>query len=128
MQPTTISRHSSSRKAQLRKSSSIIRNSGSRSFVMTPFITKCAITSLLRAILTKFQNREELMGFGKHCVILDILQDALFDDAKSYGIKFSNYFNPISINLLALIFMMVHPLAAATIWSLTGIHSDRLNS
>jgi len=115
MQPATILGCSSSRKAQLRKSSSIIRNFGSHSFAMTPFITKCAITSLLRAILMKFQNWEKLTGFGEHCVVIDILQDVLFDDAKSYGIRFSNYFNPISTNLLALVFMMVCPLAAATI-------------
>ncbi len=115
MQPATISGHSSSRKAQLRKSSSIIRNFGSHSFAMMPFITKCAITSLLRAILMKFQNWEKLTGFGKHHVVIDILQDVPFDDTKSYGVRFSNYFNPISTNLLALVFTMVCPLAAATI-------------
>src|SRR5260370_34078313 len=115
MQPATISGHSSSRKAQLRKSSSIIRNFGSHSFAMTPFITKCAITSLLRAILMKFRNQEELTGFGEHRVVIDILQDALFDDAKSYGVRFSIYFKPITTNLLALVFTMVRPLAAATI-------------
>jgi len=40
---------------------------------------------------------------------------ALFDDAKSYGVRFSNYFNPIFTNLLALVFTMVCPLAAPTI-------------
>src|SRR5258708_34436059 len=96
MQPATISGHSSSRKAQLRKSSSIIRNFGSHSFAMTPFITKCAITSLLRAILMKFQNREELMGFGEHRVVIAIRQDGLFDETKSYSTRFTNYFDPIS--------------------------------
>ncbi len=76
----------------------------------------------------KFQNQGEVISFGEQHVIIDILQDVLFDNAKSYGIKFSNYFNPISTNLLALVFTMVWPLVAATIWSLTSIHSDRSSS
>ena len=71
------------------------------------FIIKCAIILLLRAILMKFQNQGEVISFGEQHVIIDILQDVLFDNAKSYGIKFSNYFNPISTNLLALVFTMV---------------------
>ena len=47
------------------------------------------------------------MGFGEHHVIIDTLQDTLFEDSKSYGVKYSHYFNPISVNLLALVFTMV---------------------
>jgi hypothetical protein len=107
MRLETISRHSNSRKAQLQKTSSITRLSGSRSCTMMPFITRYVITLLLRAVLTQSQNQEEVTGFGEHRIIVDILRDALFDDSKSYGVKYSRYFNPISINLIALVFTMV---------------------
>jgi len=55
------------------------------------------------------------MGFSEHCIIIDILQDTLFKDNKSYGIKYKYYFNPISVNLLVLVFMMVGVLAAVVI-------------
>jgi len=74
---------------------------------MMPFITRYVITLLLRAVLTQSQNQEEVTGFGEHRIIVDILRDALFDDSKSYGVKYSRYFNPISINLIALVFTMV---------------------
>jgi len=45
-------------------------------------------------------------------IVIDILRDAVFEDSKSYGVKYSRYFNPISVNLLALVFTMVGPLAA----------------
>lgn len=69
------------------------------------------------SILTQSQNREEVTGFGEHHVIIDILRDALFEDTKSYGVKYSRYFDPISVNLLALVFTMVRPLAAAVMCS-----------
>ena len=74
---------------------------------MMPFVTRYVITLLLRAVLTQSQNQEEVTGFGEHRIIVDILRDALFDDSKSYGVKYSRYFNPISINLIALVFTMV---------------------
>jgi hypothetical protein len=37
-----------------------------------------------------------------------ILQDAVFEDHKSYGVTYKQYFNPISVNTLALVFTMVH--------------------
>jgi Domain of unknown function (DUF6532) len=77
------------------------------------FITRYATASLLRTSLTQSQNQDDVTGFGEHRVIIDILQDALFDDSKSYGVKYSHHFNPISINLLALVFTMVGCLAAA---------------
>ena len=79
---------------------------------MMPFITRYTITLLSRNVLTQSQNQEEAMGFGEHRVVIDILRDALFEDTKSYGVKYSRYFNPVSINLLALVFTMVCPLAA----------------
>lgn len=60
-------------------------------------------------ILTQSQNQEAVTGFAEHRVILDILKDALFEDNKCYGVKYSRYFNPISINTLALVFTMVCP-------------------
>ena len=59
------------------------------------------------------------MGFGEHHVIIDTLRDMLFEDSKSYGVKYSCYFNPISVNLLAIVFTMVGALAttnAITHW------------
>jgi len=53
------------------------------------------------------------MGFSENCIVIDILRDALFEESKSYGVKYSCYFNPVSINLLVLVFTMVGP--AATI-------------
>ena len=43
-----------------------------------------------------------------------ILQDVVFEDHKSYGIMYKQYFNPISVNMLALVFTMVRliPLVA----------------
>jgi hypothetical protein len=58
------------------------------------------------------QNWEAVTGFGEHPVVIDILRDAVFEDSKSYGVKYSRYFNPISVNLLVLVFTMVGPLAA----------------
>ncbi|KAF8496401.1 hypothetical protein F5888DRAFT_1804099 [Russula emetica] len=63
--------------------------------------------SLLRDDAFHHKNQEEVLGFGEHRVIIDILRDALFNDNKSYGVKYSWYFNPISINLLALVFTMI---------------------
>lgn len=79
-----------------------------------PFITRYAITLLLRTVLTQSQNQEEVTGFGEHRIVIDILKDALFEDTKSYGVKYSRYFDPLSINLLALVFTMVRPQAATT--------------
>ena len=64
------------------------------------------------------------MGFGEHRVVIDILRDALFEDSKSYGVKYNRYFDPISINLLALVFTMVGPLAATALLLLTEILID----
>jgi uncharacterized protein DUF6532 len=78
-------------------------------------------------IRTQSQNQEGIAGFGEHCIIIDILQGALFEDSKSYGVKFSRYFNPISTNLLALVFTMVGPLAVLQYdHSLAGILIDRI--
>ena len=94
------------------KSSFITRVSMSHSCAMTPFITRHAITSLSRTVLTQSQNQEDVTGFGENRIIIDILRDALFDDTKSYGVKYSWYFNLISTNLLALVFTMVCLLVA----------------
>ena len=65
------------------------------------------------SVLIKSQNQEDVTGFGEHHIIITILQDALFEDNKSYGVKYKQYFNPISINLLALVFTMVCSLKPA---------------
>ena len=81
---------------------------------MMPFITRYGIASFEEPyLLTLSQNQEEVTGFGEHRVIIDILQDALFEDGKSYSVKYSCYFNPVSVNLLALVFTMVGPLVVA---------------
>ena len=80
---------------------------------MMPFITRCVITSLSRIVLTQPQNKGEATGFGEHCIVIDILRDALFADNSSYGVKYSWYFDPISVNLLVLVFTAVGFLAAA---------------
>ena len=69
------------------------------------------------AILTQSQNQETVTGFAEHQVIIAILQNALFEDNKCYSVKYSHYFNPISINMLALVFTMVRliPLELASI-------------
>ena len=79
---------------------------------MMPFTTRYTTTSLLRTVLTHSQNQEKVVGFGEHSIIIDILQDTLFNDTKSYGVKYRQYFNPISANLLALVFTMVGHLEA----------------
>lgn len=71
------------------------------------FHHKVCFTSSLMTMLTLPQNQEDVTGFGEHRVVIAILQDALFDDNKSYGVKYNSYFDPISINLLALVFTMV---------------------
>jgi hypothetical protein len=91
-----------------------------------PFITRYVTALLLRTVLTQSQNREEVTGFGKHHVIITILQDALFEDSKSYGVKYSHLFNPISANLLVLVFTMVGCLAAAAKQLLTSENPNRL--
>ena len=55
-----------------------------------------------------------LQGQVENRIVIDILRDALFEESKSYNVKYSRYFNPVSINLLALMFMMVGP-AATTV-------------
>jgi len=72
----------------------------------------------------QFQNYKEITGFGEHPIIINILRDVLFEDARSYGVKYSQYFDPISVNLLALVFMMVGCLAAVAI-SLNSRNLDR---
>jgi hypothetical protein len=113
MQLAKISRYSSSREAQPRKLSPITGISGPRSCAMMLFITKYEITLLSRTVLMRSQNQEDVTGFGEHRIVIEILRDALFEDSKSYGVKHSRYFNPISVNLLALVFTMVGPLAVA---------------
>ncbi|KAH9983682.1 hypothetical protein BJV77DRAFT_966646 [Russula vinacea] len=63
--------------------------------------------TLLRNDAFHHKNQEDVTGFGEHRIIVTILQDALFEDNKSYGVKYKQYFNPISINLLALVFTMI---------------------
>lgn len=91
------------------------------------FITKYEITSLSRTTLTQSQNQEDVLGFGEHRIVIDILRDALFESSKSYGVKHSRYFNPISVNLLALVFTMVGPLALAATRLHIGDNSHRSN-
>jgi len=64
---------------------------------------------LSTTVLTQPQNQEDVTGFGEHRIIIAILQDALFEDTKSYGVKYRHHFNPVSVNLLALVFTMVSP-------------------
>ena len=95
------------------------------------FHHKVGTTSLSAIILTQSQNQEGVTGFGEHPIIIAILQDALFEDSKSYGVKYSHYFDPVSTNLLALVFTMVCPLApsvmrCAVMYSLK--YSNRLSS
>jgi len=82
---------------------------------------------VIRSVLTQFQNYEEVTGFGEHPIIINILQDMLFEDARSYGVRYSRYFDPISVNLLVLIFTMVGHLAAIAISSLNSRNLDRLS-
>jgi hypothetical protein len=79
---------------------------------MMPFITRYPIISLSRTVLTELQNQEDVTGFSEHHIIIDILRDALFKDNKSYGVKYHHYFNPVSVNLLALVFTMVSLIVA----------------
>jgi hypothetical protein len=67
----------------------------------------CITFSFLSTTLTRYQNQEDVTGFSEHHIVMATIQDALFEDSKSFGVKFSRYFNPISINLLALVFTMV---------------------
>ncbi|KAH9994603.1 hypothetical protein BJV77DRAFT_961322 [Russula vinacea] len=70
--------------------------------------------TLLRDDAFHHKNQEDVTGFGEHRIIVTILQDALFEDNKSYGVKYKQYFNPISINLLALVFTMIRKKAGAS--------------
>src|SRR5713226_6774606 len=90
------------------------------------FHHKVCTCLVIRSVLMQFQNYEEITGFGEHPIIINILRDALFKDARSYGVKYSRYFDPISVNLLALVFMMVGHLAAVAI-SLNSRNLDRLS-
>jgi hypothetical protein len=82
---------------------------------------------VLRTVLTQSQNQEQVIGFAEHRIVTEILQDALFVDTKSYGVKHSRYFNPIPVNLLALVFTMVGSLAAAAWQSLADKNSNSLS-
>src|SRR5258707_6696827 len=88
------------------------------------FHHKVCTCLVIRSVLMQFQNYKEIMGFGEHPIIINILRDMLFEDARSYGVKYSRYFDPISVNLLALVFMMVGRLAAVAI-SLNSRNLDR---
>ena len=76
---------------------------------------------VIGTVLTQSQNLEEVKGFGEHHDIMDIFCDALFKDKKTYGVKYSKYFNSISINLLAPVFTMVGTLAVAVMCLLKRI-------
>jgi hypothetical protein len=121
-----ISRYTSSREAQRRKSSAITGISGSLSYATMLFITRYEITLLSRTVLMRSQNQEDVTGFGEHRIVIDILRDALFEDSKSYGVKHSCYFNTISVNLLALVFTMVGPLAVAAMRLHTASDTDNI--
>ncbi|KAF8469362.1 hypothetical protein DFH94DRAFT_685318 [Russula ochroleuca] len=75
--------------------------------------------SLLQDNAFHHKNQEDVTGFSEHHIVMATIQDALFEDSKSFGVKFSRYFNPISINLLALVFTMIEFLINE--WS-TGEH------
>jgi hypothetical protein len=121
-----ISRYTSSREAQRRKSSAITGISGPLSYATMLFITRYEITLLSRTVLMRSQNQEDVTGFGEHRIVIDILRDALFEDSKSYGVKHSRYFNTISVNLLALVFTMVGPLAVAAMRLHTASDTDNI--
>ncbi|KAM6494749.1 hypothetical protein JOM56_009372 [Amanita muscaria] len=46
-------------------------------------------------------------GFAENSIVADILETALFEDSSDYGVRFAKYFNPIPINLLALVFTII---------------------
>ena len=50
------------------------------------------------------QDRDAGVGFAE---IADINKTALFEDGSGYGVKFSSYFKPIPLNLLALVITIV---------------------
>ena len=53
------------------------------------------------------QDPFTLTGYAQHKIISEILHLCWFDDTNSQGIIFSRFYNPISLNILALIFAMV---------------------
>jgi Domain of unknown function (DUF6532) len=53
------------------------------------------------------QDPEMMSGYAQHKIISEILHLCWFNEADSPGIIFSRFFNPISLNTLALIFVMV---------------------
>ena len=53
------------------------------------------------------QDREAGIGFAESPIIADIIETALFEDSSGYGVKFSTYFKPIPLNLLALVITIV---------------------
>lgn len=79
------------------------------------FHHKVCVILLPGTVLTQSQNQKDVTGFGEHRVIIDILRDALFEDGKSDGVKYKRYFDPIPVNLLALVFTMVGPLATPAV-------------
>ena len=89
------------------------------------FHHKVCTCLVIRSVLMQFQNYEEVTGFGKHPIIINILQDMLFEDARSYSVRYSQYLDPLSVNLLVLVFTMVGCLAAIAISSLNSRNLDR---
>jgi hypothetical protein len=53
------------------------------------------------------QDPFTMIGYAQHRIISEILHLCWFEEANSPGIIFSQFYNPISLNTLALIFVMV---------------------
>lgn len=64
-----------------------------------------------------FQDFEAGVGYAESPIIADIIETALFEDVSGYGVKFSNYFKPIPLNLLALVITIVRMSLFPFIWN-----------
>ena len=53
------------------------------------------------------QDTDSLSGYAQHRIISEILHDAWFLNKAALGVEFSDYFKPIPLNTLALIFSVV---------------------
>ena len=55
------------------------------------------------------QNTKDCEGYAQNKIFGIVIQEALFsNNLKSKGVVFEKYFNPISLETLALLFTMVH--------------------
>jgi hypothetical protein len=69
-----------------------------------------------------FKDVETLVGFAQNKIISHIIQEAWFKKITSDGVVYSKYFDPISLETMALVFAVVSCLSWHRLIHITNPH------